>query len=351
MLSDLAGALGSAVGDVVREVKSDMAAMTPPATAKPKDSSDMMRTVAAASGGLAHVEVGGNTPPEMEIAERAGEQPRMLSAPWEAMLEPGRIVVDGFFLASATEDVLRYMNSLAKEGVFPYTLALVAVEASDAAQVDMLTGLMESEPRLFGMVGAGPRHLAEDLDALDARLTELLNGHGKMIAFGPVGLDEPYAPYALKQQKVQLAMQLELAADFGLPTLVGHRRSLPHLAEVLAAQESLPPLVWADVLAEEAELELVMRYDMYVLVRPELTFEGQAMYKDLLMKVPAGRHILSSGGALVAPASRSGHPGGPENLLPTLKAYAELTGKPVNEVREALNRHARALFVTTVSEG
>lgn len=349
MLSDLAGALGSAVGDVVREVKSDMAAMTPPATAKPVDHSDMYRTVAQAKGGLAFVEVATPELAKAAVPMPVSTTPKQLAAPWQALLEKGRVCVDAACLVSSHEDITRYLTTLAAESAYPYTVGIVAADVLDeveTAQAVTLSAAMALEPRLFAAVGYGPRHLVDDLDALDDALTAYINDNPKVIALGVLGLDEPYAPYTLPQQMRQLSLQLELAADFGLPVLLGHRRSLGPLTACLEQTSEQPALIWADTLETAEELALVQRMGMQVLVRPEITYDSHAAYRDLLKQVPASRHLLGSGSVLVAPASRSGHAGGPENLLPTLKAYAALMNEDPADAREKLNRNARAVYVT-----
>ncbi|MCP5405862.1 MAG: TatD family hydrolase [Pseudomonadaceae bacterium] len=345
LLGGLAGAIGSAVGDIAREVRQDLQDMTPPATqAKPADDPALARTVSSASSGLAFVDVGG----EDVLAEvPASTTPKQLAAPWDAVLEGGKVTVDAGFFAASGEDVVRYMAALSQENGFPYTMAILAAEAGDEEQTAALTGATVVEPRLFGALAFGPRKLQDDAEALDRALTKLINDNPKIIALGPLLIDEPYAPYTLPQQEAQLLVQLEIAADFGLPAFVGHRRSLASLQDCLGRAEGLPKLVWADMLADEAELALVKQHDMHVLVRPELTYAANDGYRQLVKKVPENRLLLGAGSALVAPQSRSGHAGGPESLPPTLKALAELLDKPIKELREVLNRTAHTLFVTS----
>jgi Tat protein secretion system quality control protein TatD with DNase activity len=186
----------------------------------------------------------------------------------------------------------------------------------------------------------------DDLDALDDTLTAALNNHPKVLAIGPVGLDEPYAPYTIPQQVEQLVRQLELAADFGLPVVLTHNRSFNHLKAVLEGlePETLPTLIWANPLENEADIALIRKLDAYVLVRPEITYDTHRPAREALRRILPERWLLAGGSSLVSPQNRSGHPNGPEGLLHTLKAFALLLDKPVPEVRETLNANARRVF-------
>lgn len=330
------------VGDIVREVRQDLADMTPPtgggtASKIRHETSGGSTLPPMGSGGLAEVDLG-----EEEGSDVLPTGSAFRGNPWELLSQPGRMRIGCGYLAAESGDILGYARKLGAEMARPYTLGMVVAEPQ--VWEDALPA-MAAEPRMFGAIGYGPRTVAGDLQVLDETLTALLNDNPKLIAVGLLGLDEPYAPYALKAQQAQMTLQLELAADFGVPAYIGHRKSLPALTAVLE-NAALPRLIWADVLQDEAELALIHKYDMHVLVRPELTHAtplGQT-YKDLIAKVAPNRHLLSSGSTLVAAAGREGERNSLSGLDASLKALAELMGEQPRETVQRSNNNAQALF-------
>lgn len=366
--------ISKAIDDVKQEVKADLAAMTPPEpkvdakkeAAKVEANSKLLGIVGQASHGVAEEIVGGDEPvptlePDEDPSRPETRKPVPLTMPvgnmWENMGSPtlgNRFAGDVCYHAPTVPDVESYKKALDAEAVAPFTIGIVAVglqghmrddgdEVGDDLLFLALQKAMAEQSRLYGAVGAGPRQIWDDLDLLDETLTAHLNESPKMIALGPVGLDAPFAPYAVKAQQAQLAVQLDIAADFDLPVLLTQRQSLAELVEVLAGVERLPRLIYMDVIESADVLDVVNRFGMSVVVRPELTqpgFAGAGLYRQ----VPVERLLLGSGSALVAPHGFSGHFNKPAFLQNTLTAAAQLLGRKEADVRLQVNANMVAMF-------
>ena len=347
------------IDEIVNEVKQDLREMTPAeATAAQKrqqhlaqQSNALQGVVGSSTYGLSENVVPGmeqvanpqNTPAKPEAHGPVGLPPGNL---WLQLTNPqhsANLRTDACYHALTAADVESYAKAIGHEAKPPYTLGVVAVniaaadetEAAEGAPIapDLLTQTLLKtlaiEPRLFGAVGAGPRQLWPTMQALDDFLVNLLNTERKLIALGPIGLDEPFAPYKLKEQQDQLELQLKLAAEFQIPALITTRKTQQKLAEVLervkASANGLPQLVYLDALATPEDAQLVQTYGMHILVRPELTapdFSGTPFYRSM----PAERLLLASGSALVAPHGFAGHFNQPKFLENSLQAAAKLRG-------------------------
>ncbi|MBI1309549.1 MAG: hypothetical protein GC129_06880 [Proteobacteria bacterium] len=364
-----------ALDDVINEIKADVQSMTPPdagkedprlAREKAEEAARIAALVNQSSMGLA---VGGaedepySEPPPEEDDRPQPAKPKALGLPsgnlWQALKNPElttRFHADIAFHALTTGDLKQYYEAVASESKAPFTLGLLAINlspltaeelADPAYQPDSFSYLMsrvvQDEPRVFGAIGAGPRHLWDDLDVMDDYFTNFLNNNAKVIALGPVGLDEPFAPYSIAQQQAQLARQLEIAADFSLPVILTNRNSHAKLAEILAASSNLPPLVYYPPLVAEADLNLVKQFNMYAVLRPEITapdFAGSPYYQA----IPANRLLMASGSALVAPHGFAGHFNQPKYMATTLEAAAKMLSRKPAELQAQTNRNLTTLF-------
>lgn len=361
--------ISKSINEVMDEVKADIKAMTPPSKEGEKKQAERNAREAAltnmlgeATHGLAEETVDTGEPaaagPATAAPETKPSGPLGLPAGnlWQALsnLEVStRLHGDACFHALTAEDVENYRKAIMQEKAAPFTLGIVGInlqaeledETPETRADDLLLqALLKAleEPRLYGAVGAGPRQLWNNLDNLDEHLTALLNQHPKLIAIGPVGIDEPFAPYLLEQQQQQLALQLDLAADFGLPAILTHRGSLAHIATVLAAAERLPQLIWLPPLDTPEEAGVVQRFGMHAVFTPEITapgFPGQFLHQ-----VPVGKVLLASGSALVAPHGFQGHFNQPRFLLNSLQASARLLGEKESLVLQTTNHNLAHLF-------
>ena len=367
--------LGSAIDDVVNEVKADLKAMTPPdqsdqkrAAEQDAKNSRIANILGQSTSGLSETILDDIDVPAL-AAEQDPSAPPVPEKPatglppgnlWLALINPqvaARLRADACYHALTQADVETYRRALADEKEAPFTMGICAIvlqapleeeleEGGSVLSEDMLLlSLLKAleETRMYGAIGAGPRQLWPSFEALDEALTTLLNTHPKLIALGPLGIDEPFAPYTLAQQKEQLAIQLDIAADFDLPVILTHRQSLAHMAEVLGQAERLPQLIWLDVLQSEQDLELVKRFNMHVALRPELTapdFPHAHFYRN----IPEDRRLLASGSALVAPHGFQGHFNQPKFLRNTLQASTRVLFAPEKDVLLSTNRNLAGLF-------
>ena len=364
-----------AISDVVNEVKADIASMTPPSKEdqrrrEAQKAAEDRASSLAGEGTRGLYEEYDNSLKENDSPSSGQEKKPLGTAlppnPWHALGNADETVLmhaDACFHALTPTDIKNYRRALHAEKMPPYTLAVMAVniqapvegeaigeegEGTPLHSDDLLyTSLIEAleEPRIYGAVGAGPRQLWSNLQQLDDRLTAMLNDNPKIIALGPIGIDEPYAPYQLEAQKAQFALQLEIAADFNLPAIINHRDSVPHVVEILARMNprNLPPLIWLDVLDTEDEAYIVRRFNMYGLLRPEITvpdFIGGSYYRTM----PEERLLLASGSALVAPHGFSGHFNQPRFLQNTLASSCKMLTLNNNTLTGITNGNLAKLF-------
>lgn len=362
-----------AFDEVINEVKADIKAMTPTDQPDPRklreEKEKRAKMEALMQEGRSGLQIEGDGEAseidEERLAEQELEKSRAKGLPvgnlWHALKNAevtGRLHGDVCYHALTVADVEQYTKAVAQQRESPFTLGIVAVnipaltEEEDVQSTDndvltaSLISALEKQPRVYGAVGAGPRQLWSNLRMLDDKLSELLNATPKLIALGPIGIDEPFAPYTLQQQQEQLDLQLDIALDFGLPVLLTHRKSLSALKQTLTLRQGkLPRMVYLEPVTSQEELELVNSFKMSVVLRPEVTQpEFATQNRDFYEKIPEEKLLLGSGSALVAPHGFSGHFNQPKFLHNSLIAACKMLTYSEHKLLATTNRNLAELF-------
>jgi TatD DNase family protein len=356
------GAVFGAVGSVAREVagisnavRADLANVPPPKLDAPhitQLSSEIERTLKAASGGLGEVTLNPlyaeavPEPASPEYHEPTPKGPVKLS-PIDVLADPakrGQFTLDCYFHAYAREDVTGYPKIISAEAKPPFTFGILAADASKEVLKTAVLEAINSHGRLFGAVGMGPRDVWDNLDELDTTLTDILNANPRILAVGPIGLDANYDAATLSKQQAQLARQLDIAADFDLPTLIFHRKAPQALAEVLDAQKNKPRLVYIKAPESMAEVTMLQRHNAQLLLRSELTDPALNIYRAVVREWDKSALLLASGSALIAPHTMAGQFNTPDGLKHTLAEAAQILNLPVPEARVLFNTNALRVF-------
>lgn len=272
---------------------------------------------------------------------------------WGYLTQPGparpKTQLDCFFNPSALPELHGYMKGWEAEEDYPYTAAIAAAEASNESLLNTFKSVLDNLPQLYGSVGFGPRHIQEDVEQMDADLTDLLNDNPKLIAIGPVGFDLHFSPHTEREQAEQFLRQIEIAADFGLPVFLTQTRALAQLVAALNEAPLKPQhLIVVDVPKSVDEAEaiaaLVKSHGIKVLVRSEITYPDNAVYRNMVTKLPENSLLLASGSGLMASQSRSGKTNTPASLPEILTTLATLRDAERHELLRTLNRTAHGIF-------
>jgi TatD DNase family protein len=355
----LAG-LNKAVKEISAEIRKDLSNAPPtpmagkggegaplPAAASFKAPEHLAKTVGAAQGGLAFVETpgipGGNGGFQAPLVPPAARAPLN---PWQVLREAGShkmFLTDAYFHAYTPADLNHYRGEL-PAGV--QTITLACAEAGDAGLRAAFAEILRQEPGMFGATGFSPRNVQDDIEAMDATLTGLLNNNPKLLAVGPVGIDLTYTSHNLPHQAAQMARQLEIAYDFGLPALVFQNGALAELREILERGISLPKkLVWLKPIQGEDELALIEEYNFYVAFRAELTWPKETFYREAARRVLPHRWLAGAGNSLKTTHNRAGHFNSAAGLEEIISTLAELTNvKDVNQLRDRLNMNFAQVY-------
>ncbi|MFZ2620550.1 MAG: TatD family hydrolase [Alphaproteobacteria bacterium] len=226
------------------------------------------------------------------------------------LLNTPRYTCDAWFGAEDAAGLARLTKEMTelKDAPSPQPVPIIAVSAHDVAACGALLQFIENTPWALGMVGYAAK-LAEqvELQVADAQLTELFNTTDKLVAMGPVGLDAHFSD-DLTAQHTLLTIQLDIAADFGLPVVLYQHDALNDLTEALsnfARLGEIPALVYTGVL-DAVAWAFCQKFGCFVAVDAGVTWPERRDHAVLLAQVPANKLLLASGSITKPPYSLKG---------------------------------------------
>ena len=242
----------------------------------------------------------------------------------------------------------------------------VVARAREAGLVAMVTqgvdipssrkaiALAERYPEVYAAVGVHPNDCAdfrpEMLDEIRA-----LAAHPKVVAIGEIGLDDYWKTVPLTQQTRVLRLQLDLAAELGLPVIIHDREThQPIMAELRAwVKDRLPgaPLArrpWAGVLHSFSG-DLAMAQEAYDLgfilgLAGPVTFKNARDLQALARQLDPARLMLETDAPYLTPHPYRGKRNEPARVKLVAEKLAELWGMSFDEVAGQTTATARTFF-------
>ncbi len=206
-----------------------------------------------------------------------------------------------------------------------------------------------SDRRIQIALGVHPQLLPELDPATDAeRLTQLdaLLAKGVAVAVGECGLDGPSAQGApiLRQLEV-LRGHFALARKHGLPLLLHCLRAHPQLLQLLKEEAPVPRGILLHSYSGSGELvKKYLEHGCHFSFAGPVTFTEARRPLDALKAVPLDRLMAETDAPDQAPHPHRGERSEPAYLPLIVEAMARARGEPLEALRAATTRNARAFF-------
>jgi TatD DNase family protein len=184
------------------------------------------------------------------------------------------------------------------------------------------------------------------------RLTDRLARTGA-VAVGEAGLDYHYDYAPREAQRQVFSMQMEVAAELGLPIIVHSREAEADTAAVIRAAGSTVAGVLHCFTSGPALLEAGLTAGWFVSFAGLITFR-RYQDADLLRAVPEDRLLLETDSPYLAPTPLRGKRNEPSFLVHTCEAAAAIRGVSSADLAAATTANAYAFYqipVGGVEEG
>lgn len=214
----------------------------------------------------------------------------------------------------------------------------------DSRERDAMFALVERYPReLRAMLGLYPGSVDKAWrDEID---TMLRYRDRDIVAIGEIGLDYHYGAEFAAEQKEAFRIQLELAAEMGLPVNIHLREATDDFFSILDSCSGLG--LRGSLHAFSGSYETFMRAqkygEWYVGIGGVVTFK-KASLAEAVKRIPLDRIILETDSPYLTPVPHRGERNESTYIPLIAGKIAELKGISTEEVAEVTTSNARRLF-------
>ncbi|MBI1362731.1 MAG: hypothetical protein GC134_02005 [Proteobacteria bacterium] len=266
---------------------------------------------------------------------------------------PKMIFSDVYFRLTLPESITKYeafMKARSKQDKPDdnIQMAVISFDPRRLVLFDQIIGLLKKWPQVFGAAGYGPQTVNSlPATALDD-LRKLVRKNAKIIAIGDVGLDLHFSPHTVDKQVDLMVAQIKIAAELGMPVYLSAKKADDVFAAVLDDLKNQGIVfhgIFSSVIESKKVLEAILKHQLYVAIRPEVSHEEQETYRNYLKHVHPSRLLLASGFEHTAPFTHRGWWNEPAFIEETARHAAKLYNvKPEIMATQACKNFAKLLF-------
>jgi TatD DNase family protein len=229
--------------------------------------------------------------------------------------------------ARNADDVRSIVDRAAAVGV----RAVVTI-ADDLASARWVTEAADWDPRVYAAVALHPTR-ADALTDEARSLLETLAAHPRVVAIGETGLDL-YWPGRLDgcaqpaAQRDAFAWHIDLAKRSGKPLMIHNRDADADVLDVLAA-EGAPDTVIFHCFSSAAPMARTCAAAGWLLsLAGTVSFRNAAALREAAKVIPPEQLLVETDAPFLTPHPYRGAPNEPYCLPYTVRALAEVTGRP-----------------------
>jgi len=206
--------------------------------------------------------------------------------------------------------------------------------------------LAEKHHEIFAAVGVHPHDAKLFDDAAAQRLSSLVKGSKRVVAWGEIGLDYHYDHSPRDVQRTVFQRQLKLARELNLPVIIHSREADEDTVSIL--REELSGYERAGVLhcfggslqMARAALDL----GFYVSFAGNLTFKKAEDLREIARQLPLDRLLVETDCPYLTPVPFRGKRNEPARVVETAACMAMLHSRELSEVACITSENFARLF-------
>lgn len=245
--------------------------------------------------------------------------------------------------ARDAEDVRTIVDRAAAVGV-----GAVVTIADDLASADWVTRAADWDPRVYAAVALHPTR-ADALDDAARGEIERLVAHSRVVAVGETGLDL-YWPGRLDgcaqpdTQREAFAWHIDLAKRCGKPLMIHNREADAEVLDVLAAEGAPDTVIFHCFSSDAAMARRCVDAGWLLSLSGTASFRNARELREAVPLIPLEQLLVETDAPFLTPHPYRGAPNEPYCLPYTVRAVAELVGRPAEELAQATTSNARRVY-------
>jgi TatD DNase family protein len=213
--------------------------------------------------------------------------------------------------------------------------------------------LAEEYPEVYIAVGVHPNSASTFDQSTLLRLRKLAS-HPKVVAIGEIGLDyyRDRAPRELQQRVFRL--QLELAAELGLPVVIHNRQATEDVLEALTEWQAQlakagfalakRPGVLHSYSDNEENARRAIELNFYIGITGPVTFRNAPELQQVVASLPVEHLLVETDAPFLAPHPLRGQRNEPALVSRVAEKVAELHSLSISEIARVTSQNAARIF-------
>lgn len=224
----------------------------------------------------------------------------------------------------------------------------VVTIADDLASAAWATRAADWDPRVYAAVALHPTR-ADALDEAARGEIERLVAHPRVVAVGETGLDL-YWPGRLDgcaepdTQREAFAWHIDLAKRCGKPLMIHNREADAEVLDVLAAEGAPDTVIFHCFSSDAAMARRCVDAGWLLSLSGTASFRNARDLREAVPLIPLEQLLVETDAPFLTPHPFRGAPNEPFCLPYTVRAVAELVGRPAEELAQATTSNARRVY-------
>jgi TatD DNase family protein len=248
--------------------------------------------------------------------------------------------------ATDAESISAILDRAAAVGV----QAVVTI-ADDLASARWVTEAADADPRVYAAVALHPTRANALTDEAKA-VIERLAAHPRVVAIGETGMDM-YWPGKLDgcaepaQQKEAFAWHIDLAKRTGKPLMIHNRDADAEVLDVLRAEGAPGTVIFHCFSSDAAMAQTCVDAGWLLSLSGTVSFKNAKALREAARLIPPEQLLVETDAPFLTPHPYRGAPNEPYCLPYTVRALAEVVGRPAEEVARASTATACSAYGLT----
>ena len=215
----------------------------------------------------------------------------------------------------------------------------VVTIADDLEAAEWAVGAAHADPRVYAAVALHPTR-ANALDDEAKRTLETLAADPRVVAVGETGIDM-YWPGKLEgcadeaTQREAFAWHIDLAKRVGKPLMIHNREADAEVLEVLSAEGAPGTVIFHCFSSDAAMARTCVANGWLLSLAGTVSFRNAHALREAAALIPPEQLLVETDAPFLTPHPYRGAPNEPYCLPYTVRALAEVVGRPAEEVAQA----------------